>query len=93
MVSFTLFLTLFASGLIEIFIPLVLGFWVGSKLGAKWSIFFIGAAMWVTAFVVRLPINNYAAVWIYDNFSGATYIYLSIAIPSLTAGIFEEGAL
>ena len=92
MVSFTLFFTLFASGLIEIFIPLVLGFWVGSKLGAKWSIFFIGAAMWVTAFFIRLPINNYAAVWIYDNFSGATYIYLSIAIPSLTAGIFEEGA-
>jgi uncharacterized membrane protein YhfC len=92
MISFTLFLTLFASGLLEIFIPIILGLWVGSKLGAKWSVFFIGAAMWIIAFVVRLPINNYAAGWVYENFYGATYIYLSIAIPSLTAGIFEEGA-
>jgi len=95
MISFTLFLTLFASGLLEIFIPIILAFWVGSKLGAKWSVFFIGAAMWITAFVVRLPINDFATAWVYNNFytvARATYIYLSIAIPSLTAGIFEEGA-
>ena len=92
MVSFTLFLALFASGLLEIFIPIILGLWVGSKLGTKWIVFLIGGAMWIVALVVRLPINNYAATWVYNNFSGASYIYLSIAIPSLTAGIFEEGA-
>ncbi len=81
-----------ASGFLEIFIPLILALWVESKLGAKWSVFFIGAAMWTAAFVFRLPINNYAGGWVYDNFYGATYIYFSIAIPSLTAGIFEEGA-
>ena len=92
MISFTLFFALFISGLLEIFIPIFLGIWVGSKLGAKWSVFFIGATLWVTALVVRLPINNYAAVWVYDNFNGPAYIYLSLAIPSLTAGVFEEGA-
>ncbi len=92
MISFTLFLALFASGLLEIFIPIILGLWVGSKLGAKWSVFLIGGALWIIALVIRLPINNYASIWVYNNFSGAVYIYLSIAIPSLTAGIFEEGA-
>jgi uncharacterized membrane protein YhfC len=92
MISFMLFLSLFAAGLLEIFIPLILGLWLASKIHVGWRVFFVGAAMWLVALLVRTPLNAYASIWTYDNFSGATYIYLSIAIPSLTAGIFEEGS-
>lgn len=92
MISFTLFLSLLIAGLLEIFIPVILSIWLASKIGAKWGVFFIGAAMWFIAFLVRTPINTYASLWVYYNFEGALYIYLSIAIPSLTAGVFEEGS-
>lgn len=91
MISFTLFLSLFTSGLLEILIPVFLGLYLWSKLGAKWRVFFIGCVLFVVA-LVRIPLNSVASVWIYDNFTGAAFIYLSIAIPSLTAGVFEEGA-
>jgi uncharacterized membrane protein YhfC len=92
MISFTLFLSLFIAGLLEIFVPVLLSLWLVSKISAKWGVFFIGAAMWFIAFLVRTPINSSASLWVYNNFSGALYIYLSIAVPSLTAGVFEEGA-
>ena len=92
MISFTLFLFLLIAGLLEIFIPVILSLWLASKIGAKYGVFFIGAAMWFIALLVRTPINTYAGLWVYTNFDGALYIYLSIAVPSLTAGVFEEGA-
>jgi hypothetical protein len=45
MISFTLFLSLFVAGLLEIFIPLILGLWLASKIHAGWRVFFVGAAM------------------------------------------------
>jgi len=92
MINFTLFLSLLLAGLLEIFVPVLLSLWLASKIGAKWGVFFVGAAMWFIALLVRTPINTYASLWVYKSFEGALYIYLGIAIPSLTAGVFEEGA-
>jgi len=92
MISFTLFLSLLVAGLLEVLVPVLLGLLLWSKIKAKWSIFLVGAALWFIALVVRTPINTYGTLWIYSNFSGAALIYLGIAFPSLTAGIFEEGA-
>jgi uncharacterized membrane protein YhfC len=92
MISFTLFFSLLISGLLEFFIPLLLGLFIWSRLKAKWLAFLVGAVLWFVAFVVRSPINTYGTLWIYQNFKGAALIYLSVALPSLTAGIFEESA-
>jgi uncharacterized membrane protein YhfC len=92
MISFTLFLALFIAGLLEVFIPILLGLWLWTKLKTKWVYFIIGAALWFIAYVIRTPLNTYGTIWIYSNFSGATLVYLGIAFPSLTAGIFEESA-
>ena len=92
MISFTLFFSLLAAGLLEVFIPILLGLWLWTKLKTKWIYFLIGAALWFIAYLVRIPLNTSGTVWIFNNFSGATLIYLGIAFPSLTAGIFEESA-
>jgi uncharacterized membrane protein YhfC len=92
MISFTLFFSLFTAGLLEVFIPILLGLWLWTKLKTKWIYFLIGAALWFIAYLVRTPINSYGTIWIYSNFSGAALVYLGIAFPSLTAGIFEESA-
>lgn len=91
MISFTLFLSLFVAGLLEIFVPVILGIYLYGKYGARWGVFFIGSALFLVS-LVRIPLNSYASLWVYNNFSGAAFIYLSIAVPSLTAGVFEEGA-
>ncbi len=91
MVSFTLFFALLVAGLLEIFVPVILGIYIYRKYGATWGVFFVGCALFIAS-LVRSPINSYASLWIYNNFTGAALIYLSIAVPSLTAGIFEEGA-
>ncbi|MCX6649668.1 MAG: YhfC family glutamic-type intramembrane protease [Candidatus Bathyarchaeota archaeon] len=92
MISFTLFLSLLVSGLLEIFIPVLLGLWIWLKLRAKWLAFLVGAVLWFVAYVVRSPINTYGSLWIYQNLKGASLLYLSIALPSLTAAVFEEGS-
>jgi uncharacterized membrane protein YhfC len=91
MISFTLFLSLFVAGLLEIFVPVILAIYLYGKYGARWGVFFIGCALFLVS-LVRIPLNSYALVWVYGNYSGAAFIYLSIAIPSFTAGLFEEGA-
>jgi uncharacterized membrane protein YhfC len=92
MISFTLFLSLLIAGLLEVFVPVLLGLWFWLKLKTNWLVFLVGAALWFVALMVRTPINTYGTIWIFSNFSGAALIYLSIAFPSLTAGVFEEGA-
>ena len=92
MISFILFLTLFVSGLLEIFVPFVVGIWIWSRTKASWVAFLVGAVLWIVALEARIPINSYGTIWVYTNFSGAALVYLGIALPSLTAGIFEEGA-
>ncbi len=92
MVSFTLFFSMLTAGLLEIFIPVILGLWLWTRLKTRWVYFIIGAVFFVAALLVRLPINDAAALWVATNYTGAAFIYLGIAIPSLTAGIFEDGA-
>lgn len=92
MISLVLFFSLLVSGILEIFIPVFLGLLIWSRLKAKWIAFLIGAVLWFVAYVVRSPINSYGILLIYQNFKGAALIYLSVALPSLTAGVFEESA-
>jgi hypothetical protein len=87
MISFTLFFALFSAGLLEIFIPVLLGIYLYGEYGTRWGVFFVGCALFLVS-LVRLPLNSFAALWVYNNFSGAALIYLSIAIPSFTAGSF-----
>ncbi len=92
MVSFVLFFSMLTAGILEIFIPVILGLWLWTRLKTRWVYFIVGAVFFVAALLIRLPINDAAALWVATNYTGASYIYLGIAIPSLTAGIFEEGA-
>ena len=92
MVSFTLFASMLVSGLLEVFVPVILGLLLWTRLKTKWVYFIIGGALWLVALVVRMPLNSTFSLWLVGNFSGASLIYLGIAFPSLTAGIFEEGA-
>jgi uncharacterized membrane protein YhfC len=92
MVSFTLFATMLVAGVLEIFVPVLLGLMLWKRLKTRWVYFIIGGALWLVALILRLPINSAVSLWLVENMSGASFIYLSIAFPSLTAGIFEEGA-
>lgn len=92
MVSFTLFASMLVAGLLEILVPVILGLMLWTRLKTKWIYFIVGGALWLVALIVRMPINSALSFWLVENFSGASLIYLSIAFPSLTAGVFEEGA-
>ncbi len=91
MISYTLFLSLFSAGMLEIFVPVLLGFYLSSKLGARWGVFFVGSTMFLLS-MIRIPINSLASTWVYSNTSGNLLLLLVIAFPSLTSGLFEEGA-
>ncbi len=92
MISLTLFLSLLTAGLLEVVLPIALGVFLWRKLKVKWLPFLAGAVCWFLAYLIRSPINSYGSVWIYTNFEGVALLYLSIAFPCLTAGLFEEGA-
>ena len=90
-VSTTLGASFIVSGLLEIIIPLGIGFYITRKFGTSWKNWFIGALMFLLS-LVRLPLNTYVnQVLIAAPVTAMTYI-LAILVPSLTAGIFEEGA-
>ncbi len=69
MISFTLFLSLFVAGLLEIFVPVVLAIYLYGKYGARWGVFFIGSALFLVS-LVRIPLNSYASLWVYNNCRG-----------------------
>ena len=90
-VSTTLGASFIVSGLLEIIIPLGIGFYITRKFGTSWKNWFVGALMFLLS-LVRIPLNTYAnQVLIAAPVTAMTYI-LATLVPSLTAGIFEEGA-
>ena len=79
------------SGILEIIIPIVVGFYIVRRFGTSWKNWLIGALMFLVS-LIRLPLNLYANQLILaGTFSSMTYS-LMVLIPSLTAGIFEEAA-
>jgi len=79
------------SGILEIIIPLALGFYITRRFGTSWKTWFVGALMFLAS-LIRIPLNSYASQLVLSGpISPLTYSLL-IVIPSLTAGVFEEVA-
>ena len=90
MVPTSIILSLFVSGLLEIAIPIALALYVAKRLGGRLGAFLIGGILFLVS-LIRIPLNTVASAWIVANLSGQSLTLLTIAFPSLTAGIFEEG--
>ena len=87
--SSTLGAIFIVSGLLEIIIPLGLGFYVTRKFGTSWKSWFVGALMFLLS-LVRIPLNTYAnQIVLAAPMSPMTYTLLAL-VPSFTAGVFEE---
>lgn len=79
------------AGLLEILIPLGLGFYVTRRFNTSWKQWFVGALMFLIS-LIRVPLNGYASQLILQApITQMTYIYLTL-VPSFTAGLFEETA-
>ncbi len=91
MVSTSLGTVFVFSGLLEIIIPLALGFYVTRRFNTRWKTWFVGALMFIVS-MIRVLLNTYTSQLVLTvPISPLTYSLL-IIIPSLTAGIFEETA-
>lgn len=90
MISFSLFAALLGAGLLEITLPLILAYLLHKRIGAAWAVFLTGGIMFLLS-LVRIPLNSAASILL-QSLSLQTAVILGIAFPSLTAGLFEEGA-
>ena len=80
------------SGALEILIPFCLGFMLKRRLGVSWRWFSVGAVMFLAS-LIRFPLNRYISYAVLSQGYGDTLTRLIYAaFPSLTAGVFEEGA-
>jgi len=80
-----------AAGFLEIAYPIGLALYIKRRLRVRWSVFYVGCAMFLAS-LVRIPLNNYASLWVMGAGLGQITMILLTALPSLTAGVFEEGA-
>jgi len=79
------------SGLLEIIIPLIIGFYLTRRFGTSWKTWFVGALMFIVS-LIRIPLNTFASQLVLSTaITPLTYSRL-VLIPSLTTGIFEETA-
>lgn len=80
------------SGLLEIAVPIALGFYLRRRLNVSWRWFFLGALFFIAS-LIRLPLNQYVSLAILTRGVGGSHMWLLLsAFPSLTAGVFEEAA-
>ncbi len=80
------------SGALEILIPFGLGLMLKRRLGVSWRWFFVGALMFLAS-LIRFPLNRYVSSAVSTQGYGVALDMLILAaFPSLTAGVFEEGA-
>lgn len=80
------------SGALEILVPFLLGYALKRRLEVSWRWFFVGGAFFIAS-LVRIPLNNYVSSRVLMQGYGSTLTVLFLAaFPSLTAGLFEEGA-
>ncbi len=79
--------------LLEIAIPLALGFWIKRRFGAPWRIFLFGALFFIVVQVVHTPLVLVTQNPLYTAFlpMGTTAALAGLAIYlGLMAGFFEE---
>jgi uncharacterized membrane protein YhfC len=80
------------SGALEILVPLGLGYALRRRLGVSWRWFYVGGVMFLAS-LIRFPLNRYVSSAVLTLGYGSTLTtFILLAFPSLTAGIFEEGA-
>ncbi len=80
------------SGALEILVPFGLGYSLRRRLGVSWRWFFVGGVMFIAS-LIRFPLNRYVSSAVLMGGYGATLTtFILLAFPSLTAGVFEEGA-
>jgi len=79
------------SGLLEILIPIAVGFYIIRRFGTSWKNWFSGALMF-TVSLIRIPLNLYMTQLILAGTFTPLTSSLIVLVPSLTAGIFEEAA-
>jgi len=80
------------SGALEILAPLGLGYAMRRRLGVSWRWFYVGGVMFLAS-LIRFPLNRYVSSVVLTQGYGYTLTtFILAAFPSLTAGVFEEGA-
>jgi uncharacterized membrane protein YhfC len=79
------------SGLLEILVPLAVGFIIIRKLSTSWRNWFSGALMFMVS-LIRVPLNVYISQLIQAGEPTPFASRLLVFVPSFTAGIFEEAA-
>ena len=80
------------SGALEILAPLGLGYAMRRRLGVSWRWFYVGGVMFLAS-LIRFPLNRYVSSVVLTQGYGYTLTtFILAAFPSLTAGLFEEGA-
>lgn len=84
-------LSFVAAGFLEIAYPVALALYIRRRLRVSWSVFYVGCAMFLAS-LARIPLNNYGSLLIMGADLGQATMILLTALPSLTAGVFEEGA-
>ncbi len=78
------------SGILEIMIPLALGYYFIHKYKTSWKTFLIGGIMFIIS-LIRMPLNSYASSTI-STMGGQNAYVTIVAFSALTAGVFEESA-
>ena len=87
----TITLCFIVAGLIEVLLPIVVGYYIIKKLNTSKKIWMIGALMFIVS-LVRLPLNTYLSNLAVSGAITSLSFTLVYLIPSLTAGVFEESA-
>jgi uncharacterized membrane protein YhfC len=88
--SFALGSIFIISGLLEVFVPIAVGFYIINRFNTSWKNWLYGALMFILS-LIRIPLNLYMNQFIIELFIPLASI-LFVLVPSLTAGIFEEVA-
>ena len=91
MTSSTIGAVFVVSGLLEIIIPLALGFYITSRFGTSWRTWLVGGTMFIVS-LIRVPLNSYLLQLVLSAPTSPLIYSLFVIIPSITAGIFEEVA-
>jgi len=79
------------SGLLEILIPIAVGFYIIRRFGTSWRNWFSGALMFMVS-LIRIPLNLYLSQLILAGEPTPFAYSLLVFVPSFSAGIFEEVA-
>lgn len=80
--------------LLMIIMPIVLGWWIARKRGARWGLFGIGAVTFVASQVLHIPFNFAVqrSGLLPDNTAALPNLLIVATFLGLSSGVFEEVA-